>query len=136
VSPEPTLAVGAVVVDAGRLLLVRRARAPQVGKWSVPGGRVEPGETLAEAVAREVLEETGITVVPGQLLGWADRRGRQWHYVILDFAASPAQPTTDPVAGDDAAEAAWFLLDEIVGLELVDGLRAWLVAHGVLVEDL
>ncbi|MGD0083001.1 MAG: NUDIX domain-containing protein [Acidimicrobiales bacterium] len=135
-TPEPRLAVAAVVVDAERLLLIRRGRAPQVGKWSLPGGRVEPGETLAEAVSREVLEETGIEVVPGDLVGWADRRDHEWHYVILDFAAVPALSVTDPVAGDDAAEAAWFPLAELGELQLVDGLRAWLVEHDVLPNGL
>jgi 8-oxo-dGTP diphosphatase len=132
VTPEPTLAVGAIVVHDGRLLLIRRARPPQAGKWSVPGGRVERGETLAEAVVREVREETGISVVAGQLLGWADRSDPAWHYVILNFGADPVEPLTAPAAGDDAAEATWCPLDDVAALPLVDGLRSWLGSHGVL----
>jgi 8-oxo-dGTP diphosphatase len=95
----PELAVGAVVVHAGCLLLVRRGSPPAAGLWSVPGGRVEPGETLTEAVAREVREETSLDVEAGELLGWVERRTGGHHYLIVDFwavlrrgAGEPAPP--------------------------------------------
>jgi len=106
---RPEVAVGAVVVDDGRLLLVRRGSGVAAGKWSLPGGRVEPGETLVEAVAREVREETGVPVTVGGFAGWAERIGDEpapYHFVILDFFAT-ATGSREAVAGDDAIDARW-----------------------------
>lgn len=128
---RPEVCVGAVVVDAEELLLVRRGRGPAAGFWSVPGGRVERGETLAEAVVREVLEETGLEVVCGDLLGWVERIGDEHHFVILDFAALLLDHR-DPVPGDDAVDAAWVPLPEVSSLDLVDGLAGFLHEHGVI----
>ncbi|MDQ3384408.1 MAG: NUDIX hydrolase [Actinomycetota bacterium] len=127
----PEVCVGAVVVDGDRLLLVRRGRAPAAGEWSIPGGRVEAGELLAEAVVRELKEETGIDGVCGPLLAWVELVGEDHHFVVLDFTVRPL-PGQDPVAGDDAAEAAWVRLDEVAELGLVAGLAEVLVDHGVL----
>nr|MBA3540482.1 NUDIX hydrolase [Deltaproteobacteria bacterium] len=86
--PTPTVAVGAFVFDdAGRVLLVERGRPPGVGLWTVPGGKLEPGETLAAAVAREVLEETGLVVEVGPLVEVVERISDGYHYVILDYLA-------------------------------------------------
>jgi 8-oxo-dGTP diphosphatase len=138
-SPRPTVAVGAVVVSAGALLLVRRGRSPEAGRWSVPGGRVEGGETLAAALEREVREETGLDVRCGALVGWAERISDAGHFVILDFEAEPgAEPGAEPAppcAGSDAADAAWIPLDEVGTLALVSGLGAFLVAHGIIPGD-
>ena len=128
---RPEVCVGAVAVDADRLLLVRRGRGPAAGEWSVPGGRVEPGETLAEAVVRELQEETGIEGVCGSLLGWVERIDGDHHFVILDFLVDVLD-ATDPVAGDDAAEAAWVPLTDIIDLQLVEGLAEFLHDHGIL----
>ncbi len=127
----PEVCVGAVAVDDGRLLLVRRGRGPARGEWSVPGGRVERGETLAEAVVRELAEETGIEGVCGALIDWVERVDDERHHVIFDFAVDVLEPRT-PVAGDDAAEAAWVPLDEVAGLLLVEGLAELLHRHGIL----
>lgn len=127
----PILAVGAVVLDADRLLLVRRGRGPAAGEWSVPGGRVEPGETLAEAVTRELREETGVEAVCGPLLFWAERFDDDAHYVILDFEATLVGDD-QVVAGDDAAEAVWVDLHEVAELTLVEGLAERLHDHGII----
>jgi ADP-ribose pyrophosphatase YjhB (NUDIX family) len=127
--------VGGIVTDAdGRLLLVRRAHDPEAGRWSLPGGKVEPGETTAAATAREVAEETGLAVT---VLRWAGRVERPAPdggvYVIDDFVCALAGGSLQ--AGDDAAEAAWFDLDdELPGIDLVPGLlealREWSVVGG------
>src|ERR1700737_4609256 len=82
---RPEVCVGVIAVDDGRLLLIRRGHGPAAGSWSVPGGRVEWGETLAEAVVRELAEETGLEGVCDQLVGWVERIGDGYHYVILDL---------------------------------------------------
>jgi ADP-ribose pyrophosphatase YjhB (NUDIX family) len=98
----------------------------------VPGGRVEHGETIAEAVRREVAEETALDVVVGELVGWVERIGPDHHFVILDFHASPTPPGTTPVPGDDAHEAVYVELEKVPELELVAGLEDFLRDHGVL----
>jgi ADP-ribose pyrophosphatase YjhB (NUDIX family) len=127
----PELCVGAVVVEAGRLLLVRRGHAPGAGRWSVPGGRVEAGETLAEAVVRELAEETGLEGVCGELVGWVERVGEGQHLVILDFRCTLLDHR-EAVAGSDAAEVAWVPLAEVADVGLVDGLAEFLHQHGVI----
>jgi len=129
--PRPEVAVGAIVVEEGRLLLVRRGRGPAVGQWSVPGGRVEPGETLALAVEREVAEETGLEVTCGAFVGWVERIGTGHHFLIMDFHAVPDPPDQPVVAGDDADEVAWVPLDRLTEVELVAGLLIFLQDHGI-----
>lgn len=132
---RPEISVGAVVVVHGHLLLIERGREPARGQWSVPGGRVEFGETLTQAVVREVAEETGLNVVCGALLGMVERMSASYHHVILDYQASPVERREAlPVltAADDAAAAAWVALDEVATLPLVDGLLAFLEDHGIL----
>lgn len=118
-------------MDAGRLLMVRRGRAPAAGMWSIPGGRVEQGETLAEAVVREVAEETGVEAVCEGLAGWVEHTGPHHHFVILDFWVR-ALAGAEPRPGGDAAEAAWVPLGEVRELALVDGLDKFLTERGVL----
>lgn len=130
-TPRPEVCVGAIAVDNDCLLLVRRGRGPAAGEWSVPGGRVESGETLAEAVVRELLEETGVEGVCGELVGWVERIGADSHHVILDFRVD-VLADQEPVAGDDAAEAAWVPLPDVAELRLVEGLAEFLHEHGVL----
>jgi 8-oxo-dGTP diphosphatase len=131
---QPTLAVGAVVVDDDHLLLVRRGHGPAQGHWSVPGGRVRRGETLAEAVTRELREETGLEGLCGPLLGWVellDEEDPSQHHVILDFEVTVVGDEP-PVAGDDAAEAEWVDLHAVAERALAPGLAEFLHDHGIL----
>ena len=123
--------MGAVAVDDDRLLLVRRGHGPAAGEWSVPGGRVEPGETLIEAVVRELWEETGLEGVCDRFVGWVERIDDENHFVILDFAVTVLDPAAVPVAGDDAAEAAWVPLTELGDYRVVDGLVEFLRDHAM-----
>jgi len=125
----PILGVGAVLVDHD--LLVRRGRGPAQGEWSVPGGKVEQGEALVEAVTRELREETGLEGVCGPLLGWAERIEPGAHYVIMDFEVTLVGDDT-PTAGDDAAEAVWVELHEVAERPLVDGLAELLHDNGII----
>lgn len=124
--------VGAIVRDRdGRLLLVLRGRPPGAGRWSVPGGRVEPGEDDAAAVARETLEETGLRVRAGALVGTVERDGPGGVvYEIHDYAATVLGGT--PRAGDDAADVRWAAPAELRDLPLVPGLLDALTEWGVL----
>lgn len=128
---RPEVCVGAVAVDNERLLMIRRGRGPADGLWSVPGGRVEAGETLAEAVVREVREETGLEGVCDRLVGWVERIGDDHHFVILDFYVEVLEDG-EPVAGDDAAEARWVPIEDVAELALVDGLAEFLHENGII----
>lgn len=134
-SDAPDLAVGAVVVDHDHLLLVRRGRGPAQGHWSVPGGRVRRGETLAEAVTRELREETGLEGVCGPLIGWAELLdpdgGTDEHYVVLDFEVTVVGDE-EPRPGDDAAEVEWVDLHAVAERALAPGLAEFLHDHGIL----
>jgi 8-oxo-dGTP diphosphatase len=124
--------VGAIVHDAGgRLLVIRRGHPPGEGLWSLPGGRVEAGESDAAAVARELAEETGLRVEVGRLVGRVERPGASGvTYDIYDYAATVTGGTL--VAGDDASDARWTALEELRGLPTTDGLLEALADWGVL----
>ncbi|WP_329002489.1 NUDIX domain-containing protein [Kribbella sp. NBC_00709] len=121
--------VGALVYDEERrLLVVRRANEPGRGLWSIPGGRVEPGEDDPTAVAREVAEETGLTVAVGDLVGEVERPGlRGQLYVIRDYQATAVGGTL--TAGDDASDARFVTRSEFLALStttlLVSTLEQW-----------
>ena len=125
-------AAGAVITDVdGRVLLVLRGHEPQTGRWSIPGGHVEPGETDAEAAAREVLEETGLTVRVVRELGVVDlAAGDDRVFEAHDFLAEVV--SGELRAADDAVDAAWFTPDELQTLSLTDGLLDWLRRFGVI----
>ena len=124
--------VGAVVTDAqGRLLMIKRGHEPGAGLWSIPGGRIEPGETDAEALVREMLEETNLTVEPGRLLGRVRRPGLRGTVIdIRDYAATVTGGTLR--AGDDAADVRWVTVAEMDSLEITGGLIEALTEWGVL----
>jgi len=121
--PEtPLVGVGAIIIEDNSVVLVKRGHAPLQGKWSIPGGVLEIGETLRKAVVREALEETGLAVEPGELLGVferviADDQGKmRYHYVLIDFLCQ--RVAGELAAGDDADEVRWFRREELRGLEL------------------
>jgi 8-oxo-dGTP diphosphatase len=132
VSGSRILCVGAVVTDGrGRLLLIQRGHEPGKGLWSLPGGRVEPGETAAEALVREMEEETGLTVEPGRLIGTVERPGLAGDvFDIQDYAATVTGGTLRP--GDDAADARWVRPGEMAVLPVTEGLIEILTEWGVL----
>jgi ADP-ribose pyrophosphatase YjhB (NUDIX family) len=122
----PIVGVGAIVVEHGALLLVRRGHPPAAGHWTIPGGRVERGEELRAAVAREVREETALDVEVGAFAGWVERFDEDHHFVILDFFAAPA-PTGQPLqAADDATDARWVPLEQVADYRLAGGLLMFL----------
>lgn len=127
---HPDVAVGAVVVDGNDLLLVRRGRGAAQGRWSVPGGRIEFGETAAEAVIRELHEETGLVGLCGDFLGWVELIDDEHHHVVLDFDVVVLD-RAEPRAGGDAAEARWVDVIEVCDLELAPGMIEFLHDVGV-----
>jgi 8-oxo-dGTP diphosphatase len=127
---RPIVGAGAVVQDAdGRLLVVRRGRSPAKGRWSLPGGRVEPGERAADAAVREVHEETGLDVEVVSFLGFSEVIADDHHIVILDFLA--AMQGGDLRSGDDADAVEWVGRAALAERPTTDGLLAFLDAHGV-----
>ena len=123
----PRVGVGAIVLDAGRVLLVKRGQAPGLGVWSVPGGLVEVGETTVDAARREVEEECGLKVRVAGLVGVLDRVMRdadgrvRYHWVLVDYLAFPESNDTI-MAGSDAAEVCWVTIDEVERLPITEGL--------------
>jgi len=119
---RPIVGVGAVIVDQGRVLLVKRGSPPMAGQWTIPGGVVELGETLRAAAEREAREETGLTVRAGEVIDVIDRilpgeSGRpQYHFVLVDFLCTVVEG--EVCAGSDAAEAAWTREDELKKFKL------------------
>jgi 8-oxo-dGTP diphosphatase len=127
--PErPLIGVGAVIVDGGRVVVVRRGHQPLKGEWSIPGGVLEIGETLRAGAAREALEETGLVVEAGEVLEVLDRvvrdgEGRiQFHYVLIDFLCRPTGGELR--AGGDAEEARWISAGELDAFSIADSAAA------------
>jgi 8-oxo-dGTP diphosphatase len=121
---QPLIGVGALIVGNGRVVLVKRGKAPLLGEWSIPGGMLELGETLRQGAEREALEETGLVVRATELLGVFDRivpdaEGNiVYHYVLVDLLCKAVSGTLH--AGADAADAQWFTPENIAKLPLAE----------------
>ncbi len=121
---QPIVGVGAVIVQNGRVLLVRRGNEPLRNQWSIPGGVLELGETLRAGAAREALEETGLVVKPGEVLDavdsiWRDEQGRpQYHYVLVDLLCRVVSGELQ--AGTDVSEAQWFDAMDVEALAIAE----------------
>jgi 8-oxo-dGTP diphosphatase len=129
---QPLVGVGAVIVEDGRVLLIKRGKAPLLGEWSIPGGMLELGETLRQGAEREALEETGLVVRATDLLGVFDRivpdsvvqdpaepngmKRMLYHYVLIDFLCQ--RISGDVLAGGDADDARWFTPADLSELSL------------------
>lgn len=121
----PIPGVSALVVHNGRVLLVRRAKEPYSGFWSLPGGAVELGETSRNALVREVFEETSVEVEPTEVVGVRDiilqsESSVSTHYIVITFRAAYVRGT--PTPGSDVSEAGWFDCQEALKMELTEGL--------------
>jgi ADP-ribose pyrophosphatase YjhB (NUDIX family) len=119
---SPIVAVGAVILDGDRIVLVQRGHEPSRGLWTFPGGAVELGESIQDAVRREVLEETGLVVEVGEVATAIDHIARDedgavvYHYVIVDYLARPIGGALH--AGSDVRDARWATLDDVEALEM------------------
>jgi ADP-ribose pyrophosphatase YjhB (NUDIX family) len=124
---HPIVGVGAIIIEDGRVLLIKRGKAPLLGEWSIPGGMLELGETLRQGAERETLEETGLTVRATDLLGVFDRivpdetKRTLYHYVLIDFLCQKL--SGDVSAAADASDARWFSVEEFAKLSLPEDTR-------------
>jgi len=136
----PVVAVGGVVLAAGpRVLLVQRATAPMIGKWTLPGGRLHGGETIVAAIEREVLEETGIRVAAGNLIEVVEIMTEGYHYVIHDHLCTPVDAEQVPKPADDVSDARWVRPSALAELGVTEAVarvvRKGLAMRQVLNED-
>ena len=128
---RPVLAVGALVVRDGAVLLIQRGQDPARRRWTLPGGRLERGERLVDGVARELREETDLEAVDvGPLLEVVERITDEHHFVIMDYRVD-VDPGAEAVAGSDAAGVAWVRPEDLGSVPTTAGLRAFLGRHGV-----
>lgn len=125
---RPVLGVGAVILEHGRVLLVQRGKEPLVGYWSLPGGAVETGERLEDALKREVLEETGLDVSVNEMAVVFERimpdgsGACEYHYVLIDFYCTILGGVARP--GDDSNDVRWFPIADLATVQLTEGTEA------------
>ena len=132
---QPVVGVGAVIVDRGRLVLVKRGAEPSLGKWSFPGGAVELGEAVRDAVVRETREECGLDVelvddtpMDAYDILTSDEDGSlRYHYVLLQFLARPKQGKLEPTS--DVTDARWVPLKEVETYDLAETVRSFFIKH-------
>ncbi len=133
---HPWVGVGAVVIRDGRLLVVKRGNEPNQGKWSIPGGAIELGETLQEAAVREVLEECSVQIEIERILDAAqnvirDEKGQvKFHFVLVDFIGRYV--SGEAKARSDAEECRWVPLEEVEGMDITAALREMLKRHKII----
>lgn len=136
----PIPSVAALIINSDDLVMIKRGKEPSKGKWSLPGGKIELGETLESALKREILEETGLTIMPESLAGVYDlitweNNSLAFHYIIIDYYAHKTGGLLN--AGDDAEDIRWVRFSEIESLDLAEGLseklpqmiKAWQKLH-------
>lgn len=132
---QPIIGVGAVIVECGRLVLVKRGAEPALGKWSFPGGAVELGETVRDAVIRETKEETRLDVelvedrpMDAYDILTLDKTGRlRYHYVLLQFLVRPKHGKLEPTS--DVTEARWVSFEEVENYDLAESVRSFFIKH-------
>ena len=122
--PVPAIGVAGIVFNADQqVLLIKRNQPPAMGMWSIPGGKLEAGESMSAACRREIKEETGLDTEIQNIVAVVERRIENFHYVIIDYLALLAdQQNVKPTAQSDVAEAAWISLDDLASYNLVPGL--------------
>jgi 8-oxo-dGTP diphosphatase len=129
---QPVVGIGAIVLRRGEILLEQRGNEPAKGQWTIPGGVVEVGESLEEAVKRETLEETCLTVESARLIDVVDQVHRdkegkiEYHYVIIDYIV---KATGEPKASSDAVALKWVPISEVEGYDLTPSFRRFFVKN-------
>jgi 8-oxo-dGTP diphosphatase len=129
---QPVVGIGAIILRKGTILLEKRANEPARGQWTIPGGVVEVGESLEDAVARETKEETGLTVQSASLIDVVDqvhfdKEGKiEYHYVIIDYTVETAGEAT---AASDADELKWVSIGEVKAYDLTPSFRRFFLKN-------
>ena len=122
---RPLVGVGALILQRDRILMAQRGKEPGKGSWSLPGGALKVGETLKDAIRREVLEETGLAVDPRHVFEVFERIVRdrdgaaEYHYVLIDYLCRVTGGTLE--AGDDVSAVEWVRMRDLAGLEITEG---------------
>lgn len=119
--------VGVLCWKDDQLLLIKRANAPHLGHWSIPGGRIKFGESLKAAAARELMEETNIVADIGDVIGTYEFIGEDYHYIVMDLSADWREGEAQ--AGTDASEAAFFTIDEALQRVQSEDLKRLIEKH-------